>query len=236
MLIDIHIHTIYSDGRDDVGRVLKAAEQRGLGAVAITDHENLGGYYEALRLGGGLTIIPGYEVKTDAGHVLILGLEELPRLKRPVVYEELIEWVRESGGLSILAHPAVGRLRLGRWRRCPPDAVEALNAAYPLRVLMRRGLRVAYELGVPPVAGSDAHRALDVGNAYILLEDVNPDVDEVLQALRKGRHRIGGDVSPLPVRLRSGLGYLTSIIRGNPPLLRSPPLGGRERPPTSQRR
>ncbi len=183
-------------------------------AIAITDHETLRGYYEALRLGGGLTIIPGYEVKTDAGHVLILGLKELPRLKRPVVYEELIEWVRESGGLSILAHPAVGRLRLGRWRRCPPDAVEALNAAYPLRMLMRRSLRVAYELGVPPVAGSDAHRALDVGNAYILLEGGNLDVDEVIQALREGRHRIGGGVSPLSVRLRSGLGYLTSIIRG----------------------
>ena len=213
MLIDVHIHTIYSDGRDDVERVLRVAELKGLGAIAITDHESLKGYWRALELETGVTVIPGYEVKTDAGHILILGVDELPRFGRPIVYEEIIEWSRENGGLSILAHPAVGRLKLERWRRKPPDAVEALNSAYPLRMLMRIGLKVAGELGVPPAAGSDAHRALDVGNAYMKLEDEDLNVGGIIEAIRRGRYRIGGDISPLQVRLRSGVGYIASLVK-----------------------
>ena len=223
MLIDVHIHTIYSDGRDDVESVLRVAELKGLDAVAITDHDTLQGYWRALRLESGLTVIPGYELKTDAGHILILGVEELPRLRRPLIYEEVIDWSRERGGLSIIAHPAVGRLKLNRWRRCPPDVVEALNAAYPLRMMMRIGLKVAGELGVPAVAGSDAHRALDVGNAYMELEGENLDVADILEALRRGRHRIGGGISPLPVRLRSGVGYIASLIKWSLSPLRTKP-------------
>ena len=231
MLIDVHIHTIYSDGRDDVERVLRVAELKGLEAIAITDHESLKGYWRALELETEVTVIPGYEVKTDAGHILILGVEELPRFGRPIIYEEVIEWSRENGGLSILAHPAVGRLKLERWRRRPPDAVEALNSAYPLRMLMRIGLKVAGELGVPAAAGSDAHRALDVGNAYMELEGENLDVADILEALRRGRHRIGGGISPLPMRLRSGVGYIASLIRGSLTPLRAKPYRRPLKPP-----
>ena len=213
---DIHIHTIYSDGKDAVRRILRVATLRGLDAVAITDHNTLRGYYAALRLRRGLTVIPGYEVKTDGGHILVLGLEELPRLGGPIPYEELVDWTHERGGLCILAHPAVGRGRLGRWRRWPPDAVEALNASYPLSLLVRASLKVAYELRRPAVAGSDAHRAWDVGNAYNLLEGVDPSVEDILRALRSGRHRIGGGIAPLSTRLRAGLRYLLPVGRGPP--------------------
>jgi hypothetical protein len=210
---DIHIHTAHSDGRDLVGKVLMVAWLRGLDAVAITDHNTLRGYYEALRLRPRLTVIPGYEVRTDAGHILVLGLEELPRLGSPVVYEELMDWAGDRGGLCVLAHPATGRLRLNRWRRRRPDIVEALNASYPLRLFMRVGLKVAYELEIPAVAGSDAHRAWSVGDAYNLVDTGDPGVEGILEALRRGECRMGGGVSPPSTRLRAGLGYLISTMR-----------------------
>jgi hypothetical protein len=212
--VDVHIHTAYSDGRSGVREVLRVAELRGLDAVAVTDHNTLRGYYEALRLRPRLMVIPGYEVRTDAGHILVLGLEELPRLGSSIVYEELIDWTRERGGLCVLAHPAAGRLRLNRWRRRRPDIVEALNASYPLRLFMRVGLKVAYELEIPAVAGSDAHRAWSVGDAYNLVDAGKPGVEGILEALRRGECRIGGGVSPPFTRLGAGLGYLVSTMRG----------------------
>ncbi|MEM2850108.1 MAG: CehA/McbA family metallohydrolase, partial [Candidatus Bathyarchaeia archaeon] len=158
MKIDIHVHTIYSDGRGTVREVLKIAKFKGLDGLAITDHNSLKGYFKAKLYGSGLLIIPGYEIHTDAGHVLVLGLEHLPPETRRIRYEELVEWIRRLGGLTVLAHPAAGRIALNRWMRCKPDAVEILNALYPLHgYSIRRGLNIASKLGVPTVGGSDAH-------------------------------------------------------------------------------
>lgn len=45
-MIDLHIHTTYSDGTDSVKEVLTKAEKLGLKAIAITDHENCDAYKE----------------------------------------------------------------------------------------------------------------------------------------------------------------------------------------------
>ena len=155
--------------------------------------------------------MPGFEVETDAGHVLVLGLERLPPYH--VSYEDLIELVRSRGGLSVLAHPAAGRIRLGRWMRCRPDAVEVLNASYPFSsFFLKRGAGVAERLGVPGVGGSDAHCAWAVGDAYTTVELDDPDPGEVLGALKAGNVGYAGGISPLSVRFGIGLSYSISKV------------------------
>lgn len=125
---------------------------KSLDGLAITDHFTLDGYFEARSYETGLLILPGYEVPTDAGHVLVLGLEELLPGNGFVRYEKLIEWARHHGGFTVLAHPAVGRARLNRWIRCKPDAVEVLNASYPFSwFFVRKSVKVASKLAVPMV-------------------------------------------------------------------------------------
>ena len=211
--IDLHVHTVYSDGHGTVEKVLETAAQKGIDGLAITDHDTLEGYYRAKARGSGLLVLPGFEVETDAGHVLVLGLERLPFYH--FRYEGLVEWARSLGGLSVLAHPAADRFHLDRWMRCRPDFVEVFNASYPFSFFfLKRGLGVAGRLGLPGVGGSDAHYAQAVGDAYTTVELDDPDVGEVLAALKAGKAGYAGRISPLSVRFRIGLGYAISRVLG----------------------
>ncbi len=75
-MIDLHLHTTYSDGRLSPSEMVSAAVERGLAAIAITDHDVLGGIEEARAAAPtGLEVIPGIEMTAQwdgprAVHVL----------------------------------------------------------------------------------------------------------------------------------------------------------------------
>jgi len=191
---------------------LEHARAKGLDGLAITDHSILEGYFRAREVESDLLLIPGYEVETEAGHILVLGLEELPSGVESIGYEELVGWVRSHGGLTVIAHPAISRLHLVKWNRSPPDAVEVLNASYPLEYFVKRGLRLSERLGLPAVGGSDSHSTITVGDAYSVVDVQEAAVDDVLRAIIAGRVRFEGGLSPIKSRLRIGVGYLISSI------------------------
>jgi len=75
--IDLHIHTVYSDGTYTPGEVVKKAKEIGLVAISITDHDSVEGVEEALQAGRefGVEVVPGVEMSSDVDHdeVHILG-------------------------------------------------------------------------------------------------------------------------------------------------------------------
>ena len=74
--IDLHVHTTASDGTCSPAEVVKLAKEKGLAAIAITDHDTISGYEEAKKAGEELEIevVPGIEISTRyLGPVHILG-------------------------------------------------------------------------------------------------------------------------------------------------------------------
>jgi len=75
--IDLHIHTVYSDGTYTPGEVVKKAKEIGLVAISITDHDSVEGVEEALQAGRefGVEVVPGVEMSSDVDHdeIHILG-------------------------------------------------------------------------------------------------------------------------------------------------------------------
>ena len=73
---DLHTHTQASDGMQPPAENVRLAYEKGLAAVAITDHDTVSGVAEALEAGKryGITVVPGVEISTRAGgkeiHVL----------------------------------------------------------------------------------------------------------------------------------------------------------------------
>jgi predicted metal-dependent phosphoesterase TrpH len=65
--VDLHIHTIHSDGSSTVSEVLEAASRKGLAAIAITDHDCIDAYPTAIELGSqmGVEVIPGLELSSE---------------------------------------------------------------------------------------------------------------------------------------------------------------------------
>lgn len=45
-MIDLHMHTKYSDGTDDIITFLKKAEENKLEIISITDHNTVKAYFE----------------------------------------------------------------------------------------------------------------------------------------------------------------------------------------------
>ena len=74
-MIDLHTHTVYSDGTDSVVDLLKKAADKGLEVITITDHDTVNAYDELARLDiskyfSGI-IIPGAELKTTFNKIPI---------------------------------------------------------------------------------------------------------------------------------------------------------------------
>ncbi|MDI6839828.1 MAG: PHP domain-containing protein [bacterium] len=75
-LVDLHIHTIFSDGTLSPHEVVRLAASKGLSAIAITDHDELSGLPDATEAGNqfGISIISGVELsgrlKDKSVHIL----------------------------------------------------------------------------------------------------------------------------------------------------------------------
>ena len=81
MLADLHIHTVFSDGIYTPEQILDRAEQVGIKAIAITDHDNTNAHDRTKKYlaqkGYDLKFIPGVEIDTFYGsqdyNVHVLG-------------------------------------------------------------------------------------------------------------------------------------------------------------------
>jgi hypothetical protein len=205
---------MYSDGNGTIDEILSKARERRLDGIAITDHDTTVGALKACRKAKNLIVIPGYEVCTRAGHLLALGIEKT--LPAKLNYEEVIDCVRELNGITILAHPLTGKSRLQQWMKYKPDAIETINALYPLfNYQTRKGHRLASNLNLPEVGGSDAHDPLNVGDAYTIVESNGKEVEDVLEGIRKSMTKAEGNSSPIITRLKVGYNFMLLSIMEN---------------------
>jgi len=260
--LDLHVHTLASDGVDGVEAVIEAAVAAGLHAVAITDHERidaaLAGRAMAEGRGWPIEVIVGEEISTRGGHLVGLFLRRRIRPWRSL--KDSVARVHEQGGLAIIAHPLPpyplcareGAIRKLMDEADPvyhPDALEGFNptvARPPLARWSRRAPALAEELGIASVGGSDAHRAADVGRTATIVAR-SGDIETSLRravAERDTRwegeaYTWGGQVGMFGQQTRKNLAALRDEVAGK---LRRDGTGrdlgypgGRRRPATFDR-
>jgi hypothetical protein len=199
LISDLHVHTNFSkDGESSVEEILKKAEEVGLDVIAITDHDSIDGAKKALSCTTSVLVIPGIEVSTKQGHLLILGVTEVIPAGLDVV--DTIEIARKMGALLILPHPYhVWRHGVARRKKAgmaEVDAIETFNSRYIVGSANRKAARIAKKLGKPCVAGSDAHHARFVGFGRTFI-DADRDIPSILAAIRAGKVTCGGKQTPL---------------------------------------
>lgn len=77
MFVDLHMHSTYSDGTKNIIEILEIITKRNIRLFSITDHDNIKGQKETLKLAKerGLLYIPGVEIscKYSGGVLDILG-------------------------------------------------------------------------------------------------------------------------------------------------------------------
>ena len=204
---DLHVHTNHSkDGESSVEEILLQAEAEGLDAIAITDHDCVDGAKEALLRPSTVLVIPGIEVSTKQGHLLVLGVTEVIPAGLDVV--TTVNIARRMGALAILPHPYhVWRHGVARRKKAGMnvvDAVEAFNSRYIVGSANQKAARVAKRLGKPCVGGSDAHNAKFVGFGRTYIE-AEKNVPAIFEAIRAGRVSCGGRKTPLRTYTRQSI-------------------------------
>lgn len=205
--VDPHVHSDGSyDGHEPVELILEHAADIGLDSVVITDHDVIDESLRAAKLAPryGLIGIPGVEVSTAHGHLLALGVDELPFSGKP--FYETVEAVREMGGVAVVPHPfqrSRHGVRKRRIRDC--DAVEVYNSMLFTGYRNRRARAFAKRNDYPKLGASDAHYLPNVGRAYTEIEietargTSRSDItcETVIEALADGATSIRGKRTPI---------------------------------------
>jgi glycosyltransferase involved in cell wall biosynthesis len=185
--VDLHMHTDHSpDCATPVGTLLDTARSVGLGAVAITDHNEISGAIEARDRADGVKVIVAEEVKTaDQGEVIGLFLEE--RIPRGMTLHETIAEIRRQGGLVYVPHP------FDRMHAVPDyehllrvvaniDAIEVFNPRVAFSAFNEEAARFAAKYRIAAGAGSDSHVAQGLGSVMIRMRDFDGP-EEFLESL-----------------------------------------------------
>jgi predicted metal-dependent phosphoesterase TrpH/glycosyltransferase involved in cell wall biosynthesis len=170
ILCDLHMHTSWShDCSVEVEELLDYAEEQGLGAIAVTDHNAFGGAVEAVEAARGrnLVVIPGEEIKTDRqGEVIGLFLQE--EIPRGMPFADTLAAIRAQGGLVYLPHPFDRRHTIPdpailHRHLAEIDVFEVYNARLLFETYNDEALRFARKYNLTMGAGSDAHVLPGVG-------------------------------------------------------------------------
>jgi len=189
--VDLHMHTDHStDCATPVDVLLQTARDRGLGAIAITDHNEVSGALEARRIAAGMDdikVIVAEEVKTaEQGEVIGLFLEE--KIPKGLTMAETIAAIREQNGLVYVPHP------FDRFHSVPDyehlidiveevDILEVFNPRVAVTAFNEEAERFARKYRIVPGAGSDSHVAQGLGSVRVRIHDFDGPA-EFLEAMR----------------------------------------------------
>ncbi len=189
--VDLHMHTDHShDCATPVEVLLATAREQGLGAIAVTDHNEISGALEARAKAAefGVKVIVAEEVKTaHQGEVIGLFLEE--KIARGMSLEETVAEIRRQGGLVYVPHP------FDRMHSVPDyehllrivddvDAIEIYNPRVAIGSFNEEAERFAAKYRILAGAGSDSHVAQGLGSVRVRMPDFDGP-QEFLEALRE---------------------------------------------------
>lgn len=199
--IDLHVHSHYSvDSVIKTEELVYYAKKQGLDAVAVTDHDRLDSALTIAKQTGFL-IIPGIEITSLNGHIVGLNVQE--SIQKGLAAEETLDRIHAGGGIAVACHPtAFFKGSIGKHTNSSFDAIEVINAsAIPFKHSVESSKRIASRLGLPQVAGSDAHYGPEIGSAYTAI-DAEATVEDIIHAIKKGLCKPFGEAIPLRVRVK----------------------------------
>ena len=187
-----------------VDELIEGSKSLGLDGICLTDHDNFWTreQVQALSSRHNFLVIPGCEINTEAGHVLVFGLTEYEFGMHKS--EFLQASVERAGGVLIAAHPYRRRfleepaersgIREEMLERAYGDdffqicqGIEALNGRGSA-VQNQFSLDLGRRLSVDMTAGSDAHKVEQIGTVATEFQRPVACLEDLIRELRQGSY------------------------------------------------
>jgi len=241
--VDLHFHSIYSDGKNSVTEIAKRAKQLGIG-IAITDHNEIRGAVELNRIRGVFSI-PGIEVTSKESVHILVYFRDIKKLKqfyqksvRPYMgsdvmsstslgMKEIIRKAKALDAMTIFPHPfgaaytgvCNSNFSLEKKQQLfnMIDGIEVFNASN----LKRSNLRctvLGFNLDKMIIGGSDGHTLKHIGKAVTYAE-CRKDRASFLKALRTRQNKVIGKEIAMIRKVTSNGMKLKSNIKNYPDLI-----------------
>jgi predicted metal-dependent phosphoesterase TrpH len=204
--VDFHCHTKYSKCSNlEPGEILTLCRKKGLQGIMICDHNTTKGslaFKETLSPIEDFIFIPGIEILTNRGEIIGAWIEEELSTSH---FPEVADEIKERGGMVVIPHP-FDAIRGKRFRVTETDlpfidAIEVFNSRCVIPRANKNALKLAEKYSLIQTAGSDAHFAPEVGNAWISFN--GSTTDEFRRSLQRGETTIDGKRSPFAVHLHT---------------------------------
>lgn len=204
LIIDIHTHTFPTsvDSFITADELIEEAKRIGIDGVCITDHDGFWDHTEVEGLSArhNFLVIPGCEVTTEEGHLLVYGLRNYIFGMHRASFVK--RHVKKEGGAIVVAHP---------YRRTYRKQANTGHAAYQemleraekntvfgiidgIEVLNGRGSKeentfsddLANRFDLPRTGASDAHKLDDLGTFATEFKSKITGLDDLVEALKSG--------------------------------------------------
>lgn len=207
--LDFHIHSYYSpDGNMKPYSILEKSIERGLNAIAITDHNTTKGGKEARDLAEkmdlDLIVFVGQEVKTSVGELIVLNVEE--DIPKNLSLNETISYNKK--GFFIPPHP-FDKFRKGIGEeldliKSKIDAVEVFNSRTLLSSHNKLAESYAKRNRIPGIAGSDSHFEEELGSSYFMINS-KKNKNSILRCIKKGDISIYGKQTGIKPHMKTSM-------------------------------
>jgi predicted metal-dependent phosphoesterase TrpH len=223
MCIDMHFHSIYSDGAALPRQIIRKLGEKGFGC-AITDHNLIGGALKVRSMAGKENVIPGIELKIKGDIDFLLHFYDTAELQKfydkeflprkighwaisqaDMTYAELARIAKNYRCLLSFAHPSKYKKDLKEKIMREVQAIEVINGCSPAWGNFQ-SRSYAEEMGKPMIAGSDGHSIYELGQCVTCCKAKT--IAEFLDAVKKGRTFVVGDTLPFGKPQR----YFNNII------------------------
>ncbi|MCY3410477.1 MAG: PHP domain-containing protein [Candidatus Heimdallarchaeota archaeon] len=194
MKADLHVHSEFSwDSKVPIRNYIQEAKSKGIDIISITDHNDTRSH-EVIKVlqqeTKGLLWVPGQEVSTKDGHLLVYGW--LPTIERDLSMADTVKRVKELGeelGVKVACitpHP-YDFLRSGsgeKWRQSGVLGIETLNASSLFNYFNWKAKKRSEMMDIAKLGNSDCHRKEEFAYAYNELPECNT-IEDVLDSLPK---------------------------------------------------
>lgn len=207
MLIDIHTHTYPTSDDSTLSpeELISRAKAIGLDGLCLTDHDGFWNPSDVEKLGkdNDFLVIPGCEVTTEEGHLLVYGLNEyIFGMHKSAFVKDLVD---EAGGAIVVAHPYRRVYR----ETAPQDEIsysemiarglrnDVFNIVDAIEIKNGRGTdkenefsgNLAKKLKMPGTGASDAHKLSDIGTFATEFYDKINSLQDLIVSIKSGRYR-----------------------------------------------